>query len=390
LFGDLVDRDAILSLLAARIVYAANYYNVAALFVFISPEFGENVTGLGLLASGFLLGIGAFQVPGGILAAKLGPRNVAIYGTIIASTSALLTGLVHQLSYMVLLRFLVGLGMALVFSPGVALMTRYYKRGSEALAVGIYNSTFWAGGVLGLSGWVAIAQVTGWRASLVLGGVLGLVSAVLLILFVPRDARTTPFEIKGVDLRRVMLQRWIIVIGLGMLAINAGLAIISQFATFYLEDKLNVSAQLAGILAGLSGISAALSPPFSGRIYDRFHRFRFLFLLSSVSIAFGLGIAAYGSVPSYILAALLVGTANGLGATIGFSAARESNRVNPRYESLAVSWVNGIQFSGSFWTPVVFSTIALSFGYGLAWFSSGLFVLVFVVPLLLSKGRREA
>src|SRR5438876_4504620 len=158
------NQKAFAALIAGRILYAANYYNVAAVFGFIAAEFSGNVASLGLLSSGFLLGIGFFQVPGGILAAKLGPRRVAIYGTTVTSTASLLSGFAPNLTEMAILRFFVGLGMAFVFSPGVALITRIYRRGSEGFAVGIYNSTFWVGGVLGLAGWAAIAQAFGWRA----------------------------------------------------------------------------------------------------------------------------------------------------------------------------------------------------------------------------------
>jgi MFS family permease len=47
----------------------------------------QDISLLGLLSTSFLIGIGLFQIPGGILAAIPGPRKTAIYGIIIADNS---------------------------------------------------------------------------------------------------------------------------------------------------------------------------------------------------------------------------------------------------------------------------------------------------------------
>jgi MFS family permease len=382
---NVTNQRAFAALIAGRIVYATNYYNVAAVFSFIAIEFSGNVGGLGLLSSGFLLGIGLFQVPGGIMAAKLGPRRVAIYGTTITSVASLLSGFAPNLTEMAILRFFVGLGMALVFSPGVALITRIYRRGSEGLAVGIYNSTFWVGGVLGLAGWAAIAQAFGWRSSLIIDGILGLGTVLPMILFIPPDVDTRGFGIQVSDLRQVLLQRTILVIGLSLLGLNIGLTIVGQFATFYLVQIFRIVPQTAALLASLTGISSVVSGLVSGRVYDKLHRLRLQFLVSIGGVLCGLLAAATGTLAGIVLSTILVGGFSGIGQTVAFAAARETNRVHPRYESLAVSWVNGIQFTGGSWIPIVFSSVALSLGYSVAWLSICVFVIGLSLPLFLFK-----
>ncbi|HXX87595.1 MAG TPA: MFS transporter, partial [Candidatus Acidoferrum sp.] len=184
-----VNRAAIASLVFGRVVYAVNWYSLAAVFFLIKSELNQNVSGLGLVISTFFVGIGLSQVPGGILAAKIGPRLTAIFGTAIASLAVLLTGLAGNLVEIAILRFFVGFGMAFVFAPGVTLMTRLLREGSEGLGVGIYNSAFSLGGVIGLSGWSVLATVVGWRISLIIGGLLGLFTSVLLWVLVPEDSR---------------------------------------------------------------------------------------------------------------------------------------------------------------------------------------------------------
>lgn len=165
--SDRSSRLAVFSLLFARVIYAINWFNIASIFPHIASDFRQDVFLLGLLSSSFLIGIGLFQIPGGILAAVQGPRKTAIYGITIASSAALLCGL-SQIYQMEILRFVVGVGMALFFGPSVTLITRYLGKGSEGLAVGLLNSAHSIGGIIGLFGWVVIADFIGWRQSLLL------------------------------------------------------------------------------------------------------------------------------------------------------------------------------------------------------------------------------
>ena len=105
----------VFSIVLARILYAVNWFNISSIFYLILIDFNQDISMLGLLTSGFLIGIGLFQIPAGILAAKYDPRSVLVFGTMLLSISSLLSGLVSEISQMVFLRFLVGVGMAFFF-----------------------------------------------------------------------------------------------------------------------------------------------------------------------------------------------------------------------------------------------------------------------------------
>ena len=92
---------------------------------------------LGLVTASFLLGIGIFQVPAGILAAKYDPKKIAAFGIMMLSISSLLSGLATELFQIIVLRFLVGVGMAFFFGPSVILISAYLGKGSDGLGVGI-------------------------------------------------------------------------------------------------------------------------------------------------------------------------------------------------------------------------------------------------------------
>ena len=50
------------------------------------------------------------------------------------------------------------------------------------------------GGIIGIFAWIIIAQMVGWRVSLVISGVLGLVTALLMIMTVPKGDITVGYD----------------------------------------------------------------------------------------------------------------------------------------------------------------------------------------------------
>jgi len=380
-----VNRAAIASLVFGRVVYAVNWYSLAAVFFLIKSELNQNVSGLGLVISTFFVGIGLSQVPGGILAAKIGPRLTAIFGTAIASLAVLLTGLAGNLVEIAILRFFVGFGMAFVFAPGVTLMTRLLREGSEGLGVGIYNSAFSLGGVIGLSGWSVLATVVGWRISLIIGGLLGLFTSVLLWVLVPEDSRRSQFKVELGHLWAVLSDKWLIVVSIAMLGLEVGSTIYSNFMPYYLETVANIGLGEGGTIVSLALLFSLASAPFSGRLFDRFGNARRLLLASGVLMALGVAVAFFGTVYSAVLSGILVGLASGSGFTFGFSAAREANKLDKEYETLAISWVNSISLFGDFVPPLLYSYLVLQYGYSPAWLYMAVLALVLVVPVLFTK-----
>ena len=74
----------VLSLLLARIFYSANWFNIASIFYLIAYDLKQDISMLGLVTSSFIIGVGLFQVPDGIIAAKYGPDKLAIFGILLA------------------------------------------------------------------------------------------------------------------------------------------------------------------------------------------------------------------------------------------------------------------------------------------------------------------
>jgi hypothetical protein len=74
------------------------------------------------------------------------------------------------------------------------------------------------------------------------------------------------------------------------------------------------------------------------------------------------------------------------GFVIVYVKAKQVNtQTPPPYQTLTVSYVNGISLFGAFWIPILFASIINQFGYVSAWIVGGIIFLALVIPILALK-----
>jgi MFS family permease len=384
------------SLVVARIVYGVNWFNIAAVFPLIAADLGQDVSLLGAISAAFLVGVGTFQIPSGIFAARYGLRTAAISGIAVSSAAALATGLVSEAYQLIWLRFAVGLGMAFFFSSGVVLIANYYYsaggRKSAGFSIGIMNSAHSVGGIIGIFAWIVVAAAVGWRASLVLSGAVGLATALLLAATIPRPGAAPQQALGRKDIIRVLASRPLVSLGLVLTGIQASWAITLTFLVVYLQG-LGVPLEQAGIIASLSLVSAIVSAPLVGRVYDRkVQDARKILLACAIGITAGMAAMASASITAVAAAVIAIGFSAGGAFTVAYARARRVPVADNRQGSSAilhhggalnVAWVNGLSLLGILWMPVVFSyAVKYAGGYSFAWLlSAALAALFAVIPL---------
>ena len=365
-------------------------------------DLGTNATGIGILSSSFYLGVGIMQIPGGILAARRGPKKTVTLGVLISSSAVLgisvSTGLSEVailrfigisvstgLFEVAILRFVVGAGMALVFSPAVVLAAKFLG-GRSGIGVGVINSAFSIGGLLGVFAWIVIAATIGWRPSLVLTGALGLVTALLVIAFVPSDHEDIRFRLSNTKLKSILKNRVLLLLGLGALATNLGSVLISNFMVLYLHLELGEAPELAGLVTSMVLVLPIITSLWGGRLYDRSKNSRKLIAIAGLGM---FGALLVCSIPNSLIAFLgptFAGIAAGPAFTVAFSAARDITGLEREYESLTIGWVNCISLTGSVWPPLVFSYLAGTYGYSTAWLGGAVMSLACLTPILFMAG----
>jgi MFS family permease len=418
----------IFSIIFARVLYAINWFNISSIFYLILIDFGQDISMLGLITSSFLIGIGLFQIPAGILSAKYNPKIIIIGGTLLLSITSLLTGFVSEIYQMMILRFLVGMGMAFFFGPSVIIISDYLGKGSEGLGVGILNSAHSLGGIIGVFGWIILAELVGWRTSLVFGGILGLISGLSLYYslfkiqyndYLDRGKKRLPCsrgirqlfncfmnkkldehtsvpnsEISLKNLRKIMLNKPILLVALSLLGVQIGWNLVSTFIIVYLKIDLGITPAVAGLIGMITFVTNVLFAPIFGKIYDRFVRRNCVKLDIALLVSCGLIIAVNISLFSLVSLSLLIPSiiiigifASG-GFVIPYTLARRivvEKMGMPNYDVLAISYVNGLSLLGVFWVPILFSLIVKNFDYSIAWLIGGLLIAAFIIPIIRLK-----
>jgi len=377
-----------ISLLIARIIYAINWFNIGSLFPFISKEFNQDVSYLGQLSGFFLLGIGLFQIPGGLFATKFGSRRSAILGILLSSIAVIISSLTTHIAVFVILRFIVGLGMAFFFSAGVTLITTYLGKRSEGTGIGLLNSFQAIGGIIGIFGWILVAEVLGWRLSLIMSGILGVAIGLTMIFLLPVETqiRTT---ISISLLRKLLFSRYLVSLGVILTATQLAWGLTVSFFVFYLIDRMKISPEFAGIISSIPLIVYVFTSPITGKIYDRSNNSKWLLLIFSIMLGISIMVNSLNNLTAVILSAILVGFFATGGFTIIYAITRkiESTTQGQEYATLNVSWINGISLMGISWVPVVFSLIINQAGYSIAWFIGGAITLILTIPILALSSR---
>gem|GEM_PF-135672 len=424
------DVSASLSIIIARIFYAVNWFNVAAIFPLIALDFNQDIALLGSISAAFLAGVGIFQVPAGIFAAKYSPRTSAIFGIVLSSTAALLYGFTTEASQLVWLRFIVGAGMAFFFSSGVVLIARHAGPRSSGFSIGLMNSAHSVGGIVGIFAWIVIAQLIGWRPSLMLSGAAGIATAILMVVAIPRqpEGSTAANNAESKDISREAPEggggsgRWLniseiwrilsnpplVALGLILTGVQAAWALMLTFIVVYLQS-LDIALENTGIIASIALISAIVSAPLFGRFYDRAVKDTTkIMLVCGIGITVSLVATSIPILPVVIAAVIATGFFAGGAFTVAYAKARiirtitttakdvtpttiynlgsqpekDDNKIS-KDAALNVAWINGMSLLGILWMPLVFSLAVKSAGgYPVAWFLSAILIALFVfVPL---------
>lgn len=145
----------------------------------ISSEFGLDAVAMNWASLAFLLSSAVFLIPFGKLADMHGRKRVYTLGIAVFTLSSALLAACPSSAAIVPLRALQGIGSAMVFGTGVAILVSSSSPAERGSTLGIYSASVYAGLSVGpfLGGYMT--QNLGWRSIFVFNVVLGL-SIILL------------------------------------------------------------------------------------------------------------------------------------------------------------------------------------------------------------------
>ena len=286
----------------------------------IGKEFAMDAVLLSWVATAYLLAAAMFLVPFGKIADIQGRKKIFAYGILVYTLASLLCALSTSAIWLIGCRILQGIGSAMIFGTGVAILTSVFPVGERGRALGINVAATYTGLSVGpvLGGF--LTQHFGWRSIFLANVPLGLVIIPLVVWKLQGEwaaAKGEKFDfagsaVYGLSLVVIMYGfslvpalpgAWLILIGvLGILAfvrweirvgspvLNMSLfrnntvfafsnlaALINYSATsavgfllsLYLQYIKALSPQNAGLVLVSQPVMMAIFSPLAGRLSDR-------------------------------------------------------------------------------------------------------------------------
>ena len=286
----------------------------------IGREFAMDAVLLGWVATSYLLSAAMFLVPFGRIADIHGRKRIFLYGILTFALSSLLSAVAPGAVFLVCCRVLQGIGSAMIFGTGVAILTSVFPVGERGKVLGINVAAVYSGLSLGPFVGGFLTQQLGWRSIFFLNVPLSLIIIAFTIWKLKGEwagARGEKFDLSGSLIYVVSLPAlmygftllpaasgaWLIALGvLGLVAfsrwelkrespvfdmnlfrtnvvfafsslaafINYGASFaVSFLLSLYLQYTKGLTPQQAGAILVCQPVVMALVSPLAGRLSDR-------------------------------------------------------------------------------------------------------------------------
>jgi EmrB/QacA subfamily drug resistance transporter len=166
----------------------------------IGAEFHMDAIALSWVATAYLLSSALFLVPFGKIADIYGRKKIFLYGITIFSLSSLVMTMVSSTEMLIGVRVVQGIGSAMIFGTGVAIVTSVFPPGERGKALGTYITAVYIGLSVGPLLGGAMTQYLGWRSIFFVNVPIG-ITAILLILWKIKgewaECRGEKFDLTG-------------------------------------------------------------------------------------------------------------------------------------------------------------------------------------------------
>jgi predicted MFS family arabinose efflux permease len=158
------------------------------------PALQLTTSQLGYVASSFMWVYAGAGWLAGLVGDRLRRKTVVLGGFFFWSLVTLAFSFATKYSHIVALRAIEGFGEAFYFPAAMALISAYHGKDTRSRAMGIHQSSVYAGTVAGGTLGGTLGQLYGWRSSFTLLGLVGMAFGVLLFLCLKEPAESSRVE----------------------------------------------------------------------------------------------------------------------------------------------------------------------------------------------------
>ena len=305
-------------------------------------DFSLDGAALGQLSAYYFYSYVAMQIPTGLLADSWGPRKLLTAGAAGAAAGALLFGLGHNLVWASIGRLLIGGSVAVAFVVNLKLANHWLPPRRFALATGL-------GLLVGILGAVSagvplklLVAAFGWRPVMITTGLITLVLAVVIWIYVRDDPADRGYQsliqdqtgpngaesanpLRGLKAIFHYRNTWFLVLAPGGI-VGPILAFNGLWGVPFLKVRFGITEAQAAAICSTMMIAWALGGPLIGGLSDRIGRRKTLYLYGNVAAFLGWIALIYLtdlSLPIFTAIAIITGLASG-GMIVSFAYGKES------------------------------------------------------------------
>ncbi len=357
----------------------------------IRQTYNIDLATAGILLSVLFLTYALGQLPGGLLADRIGEKSTLVLSMLLSAVAVALILLANSVTFLFVATGVFGLGIGLYTVARFTALSTIYSE-LFGTAVGLTNAASEIGQALLPPLAAAIAVTVGWQFGFGFTLPLFVLLAVALWVLVPSQQSDS---VQAVDTLSVETVQYIlrslrhpqIVSGTAVFVIGVGIwQAFTGFYPTYLVEVKGLSTTTAGVLFGLFFAFSAIMHPLSGIVYDRWG-VRHTIALSSISVVGFFSLPIIDGVILLIIATLILST------LLGYATALEAYLVGSLpddMEGTGFGILRTFVFTIGAGSPILFGWVADQ-GYFDEVFVilGGLLVLMVVIGLQLPSSQYE-
>ena len=330
----------------------------------LTRHFGITAAQFGFLATAYYVGYAMMQIPAGTLLDRFGARRLIVIATLICALGSFLTAHANTWALVELARFATGIGSAFAALGSLVLAANWFPTNRFGMLSGFVLTLGMLGAVSGQHPLAVMVESIGWRESLDVLTVIGLVYAALTW-FVIQDHKNPMNRHKinaSQSFKELLLnvvkiirqpQPWLLAI-YGLLMFTPTLTLGASWGAGFLMAAYHLPLTKAGAMISLIFIGWAIGCPVFGFISDRIRLRKPPLYISSIGGTICLFIIIYIHMPStFMLGTLMLFFGIFSGAFLSsFSIARELQPA--KATGAALGFMNMAQsLGGAILPPVV-------------------------------------
>ncbi len=146
----------------------------------VGREFAVDAVLLGWVTTSYFLTAAALLLPFGRMADIYGRERFFKYGILVYTISSLFSAFSTSVVLLILFNILLGVGSAMIFCTGTAILTSVFPPGEQGTALGVNSATVYLGLSLGPFLGGVLTQRFGWRSIFLSMALIGLITAAII------------------------------------------------------------------------------------------------------------------------------------------------------------------------------------------------------------------